>query len=117
MAPPLRATRSAAIDRPKSGPGVARRLVERLEDAVALVGGESGAGVADFDQRHVVGADRGEANGLRPAGFGTLPNQRLRGVSAQVFEHAKDMVWIGVDLETGRYVDVIIDPVRVLGAG
>ena len=45
--------------------GLARRLVERLENPLALIGRESGTGVADFNQRQPIGANRRKANGFR----------------------------------------------------
>src|SRR6202020_2600581 len=45
---------------PKAGADLARRFVERLENALALIGRKSGPGVADLDQRQSVGANGGE---------------------------------------------------------
>src|SRR5271165_2372475 len=58
---------------------LAGRLVEGLEDSLALVGGKSRPGVADFDQRDALGADRGETHRFRPAVRRPGVNQGLRG--------------------------------------
>ena len=100
----------------EAGAGLARRLVERLEDPLGLIGGKSGTGVADLDQRQPVGADRGEANGFRPSVLGAFGHQRLGGVAAQVLEHAQNVVRIGVDAEPRRNVDIVVDRVASLSA-
>ena len=66
----------------ETGAGVVGRLVERLEDAVALVGRKPGAGVADLDQRDALGADCGKSDRPRPFARCARGGQRLRGVAA-----------------------------------
>ena len=96
----------------EAGPRLAGRLVERLEDARRFCSARKARpGVADLDQRHAVGADRGEADRLGPPGRRALGHQRLRGVAAQVLEHPQDVVRVGVDLEPGRNVDMVVDRV------
>ena len=49
--------------------------------------GEAGSGVADLDQRHSVGSDRGEADRLGAFAFRAADRERLRSVAAEVLKN------------------------------
>ena len=91
--------------------------MERLENMRRLFGRETGPGVADLDQRDVVGADRREPDRGRPTILRAAGDQHLGGVAAEVLDHPLDVVGVGEQLELRRDVDRVNDRPGAFGFG
>src|SRR6476469_7691602 len=95
---------------PKPGAVLPRHALKRLEEMRLRPLRHSRPGVAYVDHRDCAFAPRDDddlAVAVAPA------LQRLHAVAAEIAQHAKELVAVGVDLEVGRDVE---DPLDAIGA-
>jgi hypothetical protein len=79
------------------GAAGARRALEGLEQMLARLGGEAGAGVGDVDDHHRAFAPAGDADLVARRVVGLARLQRLHGVAGEVDQHAQQLIVVGVD--------------------